>query len=84
MIKKLAALGIAAAIVFAPVASFAQAASTDTTAAPAAEMAKKPMAHKKMAKKPMAHKSMHKKMHKKMDKKMEKKMDAPAADAPKS
>jgi hypothetical protein len=62
MLKKLAAIGVSAAIAFAPLAALAQsdqtapgAAPTDQSAMPAKPMKKKPMHKKKMSsKKPMA------------------------------
>jgi len=64
MLKKLAAIGIGAALVLAPVAAFAQ---TDqaTPAATATPMAKKAVPHKvhkakHVVKKPAAHKTTHK------------------------
>jgi hypothetical protein len=80
MMKTLTAIGISAAIVFAPLAAFAQtdaapAAPAADAAAPAADsMMKKPM-KKHMAKKHMA---------KKMKKPMEDAAPAAPADAPKS
>lgn len=58
MLKKLAAIGLGAALVLAPVASFAQTASPT----PAATEAAKPMMHKThkakhVVKKPVAHKA---------------------------
>jgi hypothetical protein len=70
IMKKFAALGLVAAIAFAPVASFAQTATPDASATPAASDT--------MMKKPMKKHTM-KKHH------MKKKMMAPAAtDTPKS
>ncbi len=70
MLKKFAAIGVSAAIAFAPLAALAQ---TDTTAPAAAPAA----GADTMAKKPMHKKPMHKKH-------MSKKMEPAPAEAPKS
>ena len=79
MMKKIAALGLTAALVFAPLAAFAQDATPAPTpaAGDAAPMEKPMMKKHKM----MHHSSKHMMKHKMMHKKMMKKMDAPAADA---
>lgn len=89
MLKKLAAIGLGAALILAPVASMAQT-STDTTTAPAAgtmDKTMKPAPKKHTMKKHVVKKHVVKKH--KVKKAAPKKMDdkaapAPAADAPKS
>ena len=86
MLKKLAAIGLGAALVFAPVAGFAQ--TDPATPAPASTpMAKKMVHHKAhkakhVVKKPMAH-EMKKPMAHKTSHKMKKPMPAPT-ETPKS
>jgi hypothetical protein len=65
MIKKLAALGITAALAFTPMVAFAQDATPAATPAADASPMAKPMKHKMMKHKMMKHKMMKHKMMKK-------------------
>ena len=80
MLKTLTAIGISAAIVFAPLAAFAQTDAAPAGAAPAASDAMAPAKDTMMKKKHMAKKH----MAKKMKKPMEDAAPAAPADAPKS
>jgi hypothetical protein len=83
MMKTLTAIGISAAIVFAPLAAFAQTDAAPAAGAPAASDTAAPAADS-MMKKPMKKHMAKKHMAKKMKKPMEDAAPAAPADAPKS